>query len=578
MATRNAISGRKVAICIGINRYPGSNSDLNGCVNDARDWAAALAARGFEAGLLLDDEATGNAIRASLKSLAKSAKADDTVVITFSGHGSFVPDEDGDEDDDADECWCPHDVVSNGPITDDELHTIFSSRADGVRWIVLSDSCHSGTVARFSPILTPATTLATDAPKRLVRFLPPSVFLRHHGQVQRLTPSKFVKASPPGRHDALLLAGCQDSEYSFDAWFQGRPNGAFTYVALHALRELSPTATYSDWYQRIRAALPSQQYPQTPSIFGTKTMMGWTTFSGEIRDDLRETPRSTSRPIDVGVSDSWDVGKELAYTALATRPRTAALRRAPRTPLVAEGDSWFDYPWNDVLTCLEDHHNYDVTSLAHKGDTAEDMAYSGGQLAKLVRGIDKLIVRGETPRAILLSGGGNDVAGDEFAQLLNHRASASRGLNESVVAGVIDRRIRDCYTAIIAAVTAICEERLGRRVPIIVHGYGYAVPDGRGFLGGWWFLPGPWLKPGFDQKGYSDGIEMQAIVDVLIDRFNEMQKRLIASQGFEHVRHVDVREVLPRVDHVTWWDNELHPTVKGFRAVADAFAKVLESV
>ena len=45
--------------------------------------------------------------------------------------------------------------------------------------------------------------------------------------------------------------------------------------------------------------------------------------------------------------------------------------------LVAEGDSWFDYPFNDVLSLLEDNHGYDVESVAHKGDRVEEMAYGG---------------------------------------------------------------------------------------------------------------------------------------------------------------------------------------------------------
>ena len=28
----------KKALCIGINDYPGTDSDLQGCVNDATDW------------------------------------------------------------------------------------------------------------------------------------------------------------------------------------------------------------------------------------------------------------------------------------------------------------------------------------------------------------------------------------------------------------------------------------------------------------------------------------------------------------------------------------------------------------
>ena len=48
--------------------------------------------------------------------------------------------------------------------------------------------------------------------------------------------------------------------------------------------------------------------------------------------------------------------------------------------LVAEGDSWFDYPWHDVLNFLEDDYNYSVESVAHHGDSIENMAYADGQL------------------------------------------------------------------------------------------------------------------------------------------------------------------------------------------------------
>ena len=121
----------------------------------------------------------------------------------------------------------------------------------------------------------------------------------------------------------------------------------------------------------------------------------------------------------------------------------AGLATSPLGVLVAEGDSWFDYPWTDVLEELEDEHLYDVESVAHHGDRVEDMAYSEGQLEKLVRVIERVARSGRRPRAILLSGGGNDIAGvDEFAMLLNHAASPTPGLNESVVAGVIDERLR----------------------------------------------------------------------------------------------------------------------------------------
>src|SRR5499426_46663 len=82
--------------------------------------------------------------------------------------------------------------------------------------------------------------------------------------------------------------------------------------------------------------------------------------------------------------------------------------------LLAEGDSWFDYPWHDVLRMLEDEHGYDVESVAHKGDRVEDMAFAPGQLLDFSRRLEKLLQRGTVPRAVLLSGGGNDIAGTEF--------------------------------------------------------------------------------------------------------------------------------------------------------------------
>src|SRR6185436_4286109 len=102
-----------------------------------------------------------------------------------------------------------------------------------------------------------------------------------------------------------------------------------------------------------------------------------------------------------------------------------------------EGDSWFDYPFHDVLSDLEDRYGYDVESVAHKGDTVEDMAFSGGQLDTFARRVEKVLRSGAKPRAILLSGGGNDVAGDEFAILLNHATSSLAGINESILTGVI---------------------------------------------------------------------------------------------------------------------------------------------
>ncbi len=261
----------------------------------------------------------------------------------------------------------------------------------------------------------------------------------------------------------------------------------------------------------------------------------------------------------------------------AAPPRLASAAGAPaRGVLVAEGDSWFDYPWHDVLSALEDDHGFDVTSVAHAGDPVEAMAYAGAQLTEFTSTIERLLRSGAVPAAILLSGGGNDIAGDEFAMLLNHAASPRPGLSDPVLRGVIDERMRDAYIAILSAVTVICRVRTGYTIPIIVHGYDYPVPDGRGVLGGWGLLPGPWLRPSLHAKGFGDLAQNTRMLAQVIDRFNAMIAAVAAMSDFAHVRYLNLRGTLSNgAGYRTWWANELHPTLKGFRAIADRFAALI---
>ncbi|MEM7193949.1 MAG: hypothetical protein AAF402_03305 [Pseudomonadota bacterium] len=238
--------------------------------------------------------------------------------------------------------------------------------------------------------------------------------------------------------------------------------------------------------------------------------------------------------------------------------------------LIAEGDSWFDYPGDDILSILEDEYDYDVKSVARKGDEIQEMAFQGNQLERFVRKLEKCIRRSEIPDAILLSGGGNDVSGAHFETFLNHADSIKPGLNLTVTQEVINHRIREAYLHIISMITHVCEDRLGRKIPIIIHGYDYAVPDGRGFKFGFFTFSGPWLEPGFDAKGYTDINIKRKIVKQLIDMLNDVLTGIPIIRGFNHVKYVDLRNTLPNASssYKKWWDNELHPTDKGFERVA----------
>ena len=281
-------------------------------------------------------------------------------------------------------------------------------------------------------------------------------------------------------------------------------------------------------------------------------------------------------------TDAMDRGRAKADMALNRRRRRSAVRSAVRGLgglIVAEGDSWFDYPFFDVLQELEDAFNYKVESVAHKGDTLEQMVYDRGQVDQLARALQKVKAEGKIPKAILLSGGGNDIAGTEFSVLLNHKDSGLPTLNEQVVAGVFDTRLRVAMIELLGAVTHLCHVTFGRVLPTLIHGYGHPVPDGRGYLGGFSFLPGPWLEPGFRLKGYTNLQECTDMMVTLIDRFNTVQASIAGGPGLEHVRYVDLRDLLSNEllgkDYKKAWGNELHPTEAGFQAVAGRFNEVL---
>jgi hypothetical protein len=240
--------------------------------------------------------------------------------------------------------------------------------------------------------------------------------------------------------------------------------------------------------------------------------------------------------------------------------------------LIAEGDSWFDYPGQDILNILDDTYGFDIESSAHKGDSIENMAYEHGQFFDFSRKLEKTLRNYATPpRAVLLSGGGNDLAGDEFRMLLNYRGSPSSGLSEGMIQSVIHERIKLSYITLIQRMTDLCIKLTGKPIPIIVHGYDYPIPDGRGFMGGWGPLPGPWFSPSFRSKGFDDLHECMKITNTLIDSFNAMLSTLSSIDGFQHIHYVDLRNTLSAtVENEKYkedWANELHPKEDGFSKI-----------
>lgn len=248
--------------------------------------------------------------------------------------------------------------------------------------------------------------------------------------------------------------------------------------------------------------------------------------------------------------------------------------------LVAEGDSWFDYPGTDVLEELEDLFEYEVESVASGGDTLESMTYAPRQLDRFDRMLRKIAKRGKVPRAVLLSAGGNDIAGDELAMLINHAASGEPPLHDGIVDGFLDR-LRRAYLTLIVTIDGLCQQHFqGGTIPVVIHGYDFPVPDGRGYFGGWGPLPGPWLQPSLKRRGHTDLAKNTEIMQDLIHRFNSMLQTL--SDELAQVTYLNLRGTLSNDlagnAYRELWDNELHPEDEGFRLVAEKFDQVLRQM
>ena len=268
--------------------------------------------------------------------------------------------------------------------------------------------------------------------------------------------------------------------------------------------------------------------------------------------------------------------------------------KPPLGAIIAEGDSWFAYPGLDVLGALEgqtleNRVYYRVYSAASAGDTVESMAYNSDQLKGFAREFRKVVDAGRQKevRAILLSGGGNDIAGTEFHVLLNHARAGAGSILDTALADAFVDRIGRSVESLIGTAARFTTEILGMpSVPVVIHGYAPPVPDGRPYgIGG--PLPGPWLQPGFSTKAYPtrELADLEAHTKVLADLISRFNKRLseipMKFKGRVDVRYVDVTILLSNVVsgnvYRDDWSNELHPTDAGFKRVADAIHRAIQS-
>jgi len=259
-----------MSIHIGLNqvdpkKYQGWSGDLVACEADANDMEALATARGFATRKkILTKAATSANVISAIEEAATTLKSGDILLLTYSGHGGQLPDVDDEEDDHRDETW----VLYDRQLVDDELYHLFGRFAAGVRIIVLSDSCHSGTVVRALPdFLQPhvleerfGSTDPDEIAKR-VRAMPEEVATRDYEHRKKMY-DEIQRSAPAGdmvdvAASVLLISGCQDEQTSAD----GDKNGLFTGTLLEVWRDGAYKGGYSKFVHDIVTRMPIDQKP-----------------------------------------------------------------------------------------------------------------------------------------------------------------------------------------------------------------------------------------------------------------------------------------------------------------------------
>jgi hypothetical protein len=244
------------------------------------------------------------------------------------------------------------------------------------------------------------------------------------------------------------------------------------------------------------------------------------------------------------------------------------VRREAFVPLqiMAEGDSWFDYPvpfkGNAIIKRLQRLIGVPILNMAEAGDEVRFML-GVEQRRRLIKALKDGCPAGGPWDTLLFSGGGNDIVDNPMALWIRDwdPTIAPIHLLDSTRFAAALAIVRAGYEDLIAL-----RDRLSPNTHLVLHGYDFAIPDGRGVCG-----KGPWLMPSFDLHGFPEtGTSRREVVHEMLLQFAAMVKSLSRS----NVSYVNTQGVLS--PDTKGWANELHPTPKGFQTFAELFCDHLK--
>ncbi|GAB3929599.1 caspase family protein [Larkinella terrae] len=243
------------------------------------------------------------------------------------------------------------------------------------------------------------------------------------------------------------------------------------------------------------------------------------------------------------------------------RKRYRNLKKDPnRLRIVAEGDSWFQYPIlvEDTLDHL--YKLYAIRSFAEAGDTLENYMKKREYLDAIEE---------EGAKFFLISGGGNDILGEQFEGFLRDEPDAGDTTPR--------RYFKPNFAAKLTHLEAFYQDmfsELLERYPdlhILVHSYDYPIPLDTDDPANQ--KKSSWLGQYLIKKGVTPQDEREKCIHFIMDEFNTRLKKLVEGFG-ERVSYIDARNLVNR----TSWFDEIHPTNDGFQLVADKFIARIEQI
>lgn len=270
------------ALLVGIN-YTGTNNALQGCINDVKNVYTYLTqVEKYDPAqiLILTDESftplnrqpTRKNIISGIRWLignSPTATQPITLVMQYSGHGTYVPDLNRDENDGRDEAICPLDFESSDFIIDDELRNELLAPVkdnSNVSVIGIFDSCHSGTIvdARYTVnILKPHKIRSSTIQSPQIK--PPNIQTNIVFKPKTEFRIEESRQYPVTKCRSVIFSGCKDSQTSADAYIENKNQGMLTYAFLQTLRK-NPRPSYLTFIKELQDFATKNKYTQTPQL------------------------------------------------------------------------------------------------------------------------------------------------------------------------------------------------------------------------------------------------------------------------------------------------------------------------